>query len=172
MFAGEVQYLHDLDLVESVFIKALRELRIPLLPPNNLENFINDICGNIFELRNIHQRLLEVLYARQREEGPIIKRIGDLYLEAAEKIKYAYPTYIGHQFISEKRLKKEMESNIVFRGVGHGFLLFRGSLCSFFFLCLLVAASTVQWYTSRSPKPLELPFGTFAKMACSARGHP
>ncbi len=58
-----------------------------------------------------NRRLLEVLYVRQREEGPIILRIGDIFLQSAAEFRFAYPTYIGHFPISEKRLKDETEAN-------------------------------------------------------------
>ncbi len=92
------------------------------MPPNQLDDLIDDIFGNILDLRETNRHLLEVLYVRQREEGPIIQQIGDLFLDAATEFRYAYPTYIGHLPVSEKRLKEELESNNAFRlflEVGH-----------------------------------------------------
>lgn len=82
-----------------------------MLAPHLLEDFIDDVFGNILDLRETNRRLLEVLYVRQREEGPIILRIGDIFLQAAAEFRLAYPTYIGHFPISEKRLKEETEAN-------------------------------------------------------------
>lgn len=115
LIAREEQYLQDLDLVESVFIKPLRAADPPIMPSNQLEDLIDDIFGNILDLRETNRQLLEVLYVRQREEGPIIKRIGDIFLHSAAEFQYAYPMYIGHYPVSEKRLKEEMESNTAFR---------------------------------------------------------
>jgi hypothetical protein len=111
----EKQYLLDLDLVESDFIKPLRAANPPILPPNLLEDFIDEIFGNILDLRECNRRLLEVLYVRQREEGPVILRIGDIFLEAATEFRFAYPAYIGHHPLAEKRLKEETEANPNFR---------------------------------------------------------
>ena len=105
-----------------MFIKPLRAVKPPVLPPDQLEDFIDDVFGNILDLRETNRRLLEVMNVRQREEGPIIQKIGDIFLEAATEFRFAYPTYIGHLPISEKRLKDEIDSNAAFRlflEVGH-----------------------------------------------------
>jgi hypothetical protein len=115
LISREEQYLQDLDFVESLFIKPLRAANPPIMPSDQLEDLIDDIFGNIMDLRETNRHLLEVLYVRQREEGPIIQRIGDLFLDAASEFRYAYPTYIGHLPVSEKRLKEELESNNAFR---------------------------------------------------------
>lgn len=101
--------------MESVFIKPLRAANPPIFPPDVLEDVIDDIFGNILDLRECNRRLLEVMNVRQREEGPIILRIGDIFLQAATEFRFAYPTYIGHYPISEKRLKDETDSNAEFR---------------------------------------------------------
>ncbi len=67
------------------------------------------------DLRECNRRLLEVLYVRQREQAPVIQRIGDVFLDAATEFRYAYPRYIGHHPLAEKRLKDEMETNHDFR---------------------------------------------------------
>ncbi|KAJ3514155.1 hypothetical protein NLJ89_g2537 [Agrocybe chaxingu] len=115
LISREEQYLQDIDIIENVFIKPLRSASPPIMPSQQLEDLIDDIFGNILDLRECNRRLLEVLYVRQREEGPIILRIGDIFLDAATEFRFAYPTYIGHYPISEKRLKDEMESNSAFR---------------------------------------------------------
>ncbi|KAF9038576.1 CNH domain-containing protein [Panaeolus papilionaceus] len=114
LIAGEQRYLKDLDLLETVFIRPLRNANPPVVAPNLLDDFIDDIFGNILDLRECNRRLLEVLIVRQREEGPVILRIGDIFLEAAMEFKYAYPEYLGHYPISEKRLAEAIESNPAF----------------------------------------------------------
>ncbi len=115
LISKEEQYIRDLDAVESVFIKPLRSADPPVLPPEQLEDFIDGVFGNILDLRECNRRLLEVLYVRQREQGPIIQRIGDIFLNAAVEFRLAYPAYIGQHSVAEKRLKDEMENNGRFR---------------------------------------------------------
>jgi len=76
-----------------------------------LDEFIEEVFGNILDLRECNKRLIEALYVRQREQAPIIQKIGDVFLDAARSFRYAYPTYVGHLPLAEKRFKEEMETN-------------------------------------------------------------
>jgi hypothetical protein len=115
VISKEEQYVQDLDIVETDFIKPLRMANPPVIPPNQLDEFIDDVFGNILDLRECNRRLLEVMYVRQREQAPIIQRIGDIFLDAATEFRLAYPIYIGHHPIAEKRMKDEVENNSAFR---------------------------------------------------------
>jgi RHO1 GDP-GTP exchange protein 1/2 len=110
----EEQYLQDLDTVETVFIKPLRNAQ-PSIVACNVHDFIEEIFGNILDLRECNRHLLEMLSVRQREQGPIIQFVGDIFLEAATEFRLAYPIYIGHHPLAEKRLKDEIENNAEFR---------------------------------------------------------
>jgi hypothetical protein len=132
MVSKEEQYISDLDTVESVssltirnlcgahiafqlFIRPLRNATPPVMPFAELDDFIEDVFGNILDLRECNRRLLEAMYVRQREQAPVIQRIGDVFLEAATEFRWAYPIYIGHLPLAEKRLKDEMDNNAEFR---------------------------------------------------------
>ena len=82
---------------------------------DRLDEFIEDVFGNILEIRECNRRLLEVMYVRQREEAPVIKRIGDIFLGAATEFRVAYPPYVGRLPLAEKQMKEETESNPEFR---------------------------------------------------------
>ncbi|KAJ7780269.1 CNH domain-containing protein [Mycena maculata] len=111
----EDQYVQDLDTVETVFLKPLRTAIPPVIPLERLEDFIDEVFGNILDLRECNRRLLEVMYVRQREQAPVIQRIGDVFLSAATEFRLAYPIYIGNHPLAEKRLKEEMDANPEFR---------------------------------------------------------
>lgn len=111
----EEQYVHDLDLVESVFIEPLRNSGIQA-SSGSLQEFMDEIFGNIMQIRDINKRLLESLYVRQREQAPVVKEIGDIFLAAAiHDFREAYPLYIGHQPIAERLMREELETNSAFR---------------------------------------------------------
>lgn len=55
------------------------------------------------------------MYVRQREQAPIIQRIGDIFLTAAAEFRLPYPDYVGHLPLAEKRMKDELENNQEFR---------------------------------------------------------
>ncbi|KAG1747883.1 CNH domain-containing protein [Suillus paluster] len=107
----EEQYVQDLDTVEALFIRPLLKAHPPVMPLNKLDEFIEEVFGNILDLRECNRRLVEAMYVRQREQAPIIQRIGDVFLEAAREFRFAYPTYVGHLPLAEKRFKDEIESN-------------------------------------------------------------
>lgn len=115
LITSEEQYIRDLDIVETVFIKPLQRANPPIISPLDLEEFIDEVFHNILDLRECNRRLLEVLYVRQREEGLVINRIGDVFLDAATGFRISYPTYVGHHPIAEKRVREELERNSEFR---------------------------------------------------------
>lgn len=81
------------------------------MPTNKLHEFIEEVFGNILDLRECNRRLVEAMYVRQREQAPIIQMIGDVFFDAARSFRLAYPTYVGHLPLAEKRFKDEIESN-------------------------------------------------------------
>ncbi|KAG6901533.1 hypothetical protein C0995_010832 [Termitomyces sp. Mi166 len=109
----EEQYVQDLDIVEMTFIRPLRRANPPIV--HDVDEFIDDVFGGILDLRECNRRLIEVMYVRQREEGPVIRAIGDVMFDAAVEFRLPYPAYIGHHPIAEKRLKDEMERSPVFK---------------------------------------------------------
>ncbi|KAF9038574.1 CNH domain-containing protein [Panaeolus papilionaceus] len=115
LISKEKQYIDDLNIVESVFIKPLRLAHPPIMTPLVLEEFIEEVFGNILELRDCNRRLLDALYIRQREQQPIIQSIGDILLGAATDFRTVYPVYVGHHPLAEKRMKEELEHNPEFR---------------------------------------------------------
>ncbi|TDL23713.1 Dbl domain-containing protein [Rickenella mellea] len=111
----EALYVQDLDMIEAFFIKPIRSANPPLIRPEELDSFMDDVFGNILDLRECNRRLLEVMAVRQREQSPIIQRIGDVFLTAAAEFRLAYPIYVGNLPVAEKRLKDELEHNVEFR---------------------------------------------------------
>ena len=73
--------------------------------------FIEEVFSNILDLRECNRHLLETMYVRHREQGEVISRVGDIFLNAATEFRFAYPTYVGQLPGAEKRLKEEMEAN-------------------------------------------------------------
>ena len=85
------------------------------MTPLVLEEFIKEVFGNVLQVRECNRQLLEVLYVRQREQGPIVQSIGDIFLNAAADFRTVYPIYVGRHPLAEKRMKEELEHNPEFR---------------------------------------------------------
>jgi len=115
LISKEEQYIEDLKIVESVFIQPLRAADPPIMTPLDLQEFIQEVFGNILELLECNKRLLEVLYVRQREQHPVIQSVGDIFLEIATEFRIVYPIYIGQHPLAERRMKEELEHNPEFR---------------------------------------------------------
>ncbi len=118
MIEKEEQYIQDLEFLDAEVIKPIRTAAAtnqPIIQPQDLDSFIDDIFGNVLDLRETNKRLLENMFVRQREQRPVIQRIGDIFLTAAAEFRYSYPIYMGHLPIAEKRLKDEVETNAEFR---------------------------------------------------------
>ncbi|KAG6841126.1 hypothetical protein C0991_001695 [Blastosporella zonata] len=109
----EEQYVQDLDLVDVHFIRPLRRANPPVV--RDVDEFIEDVFGGLLDLRECNRRLIEVMYVRQREEGPVIRAIGDVMFDAAVEFRLPYPAYIGHHPVAEKRLKDEIDDNPAFK---------------------------------------------------------
>jgi len=95
----------------QVYLRPLRNADPPVIPRDEIDDFVDTVFGNVLDLRECNKRLLETMYVRQREQGIIIQRIGDIFLTAAAEFRLAYPAYVGHLPVAEKRLKDEMEAN-------------------------------------------------------------
>lgn len=116
LISKEEQYVQDLDIIDSVFIKPLRTAKPPVITPSDrLEAFIDQVFFNILAIRECNRRLLEIMYVRQREQAPVIQRVGDILLEAATEFRRSYPAYVGNHPLAERRMRDELENNPEFR---------------------------------------------------------
>ena len=92
-------------------MKPMRLHDPPVIPVDDLDSFMEDVFHNILDVRDVNRRLLEVMEVRQREQKPIIQRIGDVFLTAATDFRIVYADYVGNLPVAEKRLKDESEKN-------------------------------------------------------------
>ena len=92
-------------------MKPLRVANPPIIPLHEIDSFMEDVFHNILDIRDVNRRLLEVMEVRQREQFPLIQRIGDVYLSAATDFRNVYAEYVGNLPVAEKRLKDELEQN-------------------------------------------------------------
>ena len=76
---AERDYVRDLRLIRDVFIDPM--VNTHTLPPNRMEGFIREVFYNVDEILAHHQRLLDALFERQREQHPLIQSIADVILE-------------------------------------------------------------------------------------------
>ncbi|KAF9234404.1 hypothetical protein BU15DRAFT_65762 [Melanogaster broomeanus] len=86
-----------------VFIHPLCSATL-IIPLSKLHEVIEEVFGYILDLRECNKCLVEVLHQ-------FIQTIGDIFVDAARSFRFAYPTYVGHLLLAEKRFKEEVEGS-------------------------------------------------------------
>jgi RhoGEF, Guanine nucleotide exchange factor for Rho/Rac/Cdc42-like GTPases len=81
LLKAEREYVVDLEAMEQIFIKGLRESNPPILG-NGTQEFITTVFRNIHDILVHHQQMLETLFRRQRTTHPLIQSIADIFLES------------------------------------------------------------------------------------------
>jgi hypothetical protein len=93
----------------KVYIRRLRNADPPVIR-GGVHEFMDEVFGNILDLRECNRHFLEMINSRQREQGVIALRIGDIFLNAATEFRPAYTAYVCQLAAAEKR-SQEMENN-------------------------------------------------------------
>ncbi|MCO5573443.1 hypothetical protein L7F22_027214 [Adiantum nelumboides] len=109
----EEEFLNDLELLENLFLNRL--LRSPAVTDDQSslhdeaqrEDFIQEVFSNHIELTNLIRVLVEKLHIRQREDGPVVRHIGDIYLDAALEWGSAFETNMTSFPMAKHRLQRE-----------------------------------------------------------------
>lgn len=52
------------------------------IPQPKLNKFIHDVFFNLDQIRDHHQRMLAALFARQREQHPLLQSVADIILNS------------------------------------------------------------------------------------------
>ncbi|KAJ7650251.1 hypothetical protein FB45DRAFT_887431, partial [Roridomyces roridus] len=113
VFKAEREYVADLDAVRDVFIDGLRSASPPVIPESILNKFIKEVFGNIDEVVAQHHAMLGALFARQREQHPLVQSVSDIVLDMAlnEQFLTSYDVYIKNYPLAESRHRKEFMQN-------------------------------------------------------------
>ena len=87
----------------------------PIIPPERLETFIQDVFHNFRELHVHHKRLLDQLFEIQIQKHPIINSITPPMYEVFLNSRDAYLKYNPNSPIAVYRIDDEMASNPQFK---------------------------------------------------------
>ncbi|CAG8663994.1 30717_t:CDS:10, partial [Racocetra persica] len=110
----EEDYVKDLDLIEELFIKGLRTASPPVIPPNQLESFIQEIFFNVLKIRDHNRKMLERLQKRQKE-NLVVAVIGDIFFDCALEFGNDYIDYNGHFPIADNIIRSTKLKNPEFK---------------------------------------------------------
>ncbi|PWN37942.1 uncharacterized protein FA14DRAFT_105054, partial [Meira miltonrushii] len=109
----EEEFLNDLELLENLFLNRL--LRSPAVTDQQSSlhdekqrlDFVQEVFSNHIELTNVIRALVEKLHIRQREDGPVVRHIGDIYLDAALEWGTAFERNMTSFPMAKHRLQRE-----------------------------------------------------------------
>ena len=93
----------------------MRNAEPPIIPPERLDQFLQDVFHNFLELHAHHRRLIDKLHEIQLEEHPRIKSITAAIFDAALNFREAYMEYIPNYPIAAYRIDEEMTTNPRFK---------------------------------------------------------
>lgn len=111
LIQGEMEYVADLETMESLFVDGLRQADVPIIDRSRLEIFLDDAFHNYRSLLEVHSDLLEKLHDRQTKQHPHFGTVSDLLLDAALNWQDAYMEYVTHYPISKAKVQEEQQRN-------------------------------------------------------------
>ncbi|TDL16579.1 hypothetical protein BD410DRAFT_822834 [Rickenella mellea] len=109
VFKSEREYVSDLEAFREVFIDSLPTAGV--MPPEQLQDYVKETFWNLDEIISHHQSMLGALFARQRDQHPLIQSVTDVILETVLNFRPAYDSYIKHYPIAEARHRTELKKN-------------------------------------------------------------
>ncbi|CAJ0752215.1 24592_t:CDS:10, partial [Entrophospora sp. SA101] len=111
----EEDYINDLIILETVYVKQLRNATPPIIPPERLEEFIKGIFCNVFDgILTDNKKMLHLLKTRQ-QQSHVIEKIGDIFLECAQQFGHHYIKYNENFPFADYLVKNEKLKNHNFK---------------------------------------------------------
>ena len=80
---SERDYVRDLELVQEVFVDPL--VNTSPVPQERLKGFVSEVFYNLNKILVHHRRMLDALFARQREQHPLIQSVADIVLDSESR---------------------------------------------------------------------------------------
>ncbi|KAE8213876.1 hypothetical protein CF327_g2661 [Tilletia walkeri] len=109
----EQQFLADLELLQDLFVDGLKAKNV--IAADEYDNFVKVVFGNHRQLASHIRSLVEELHVRQAEQFPIVRSVGDLFLNAALTWREEYCSAIANYPFAANRVQKEDHKNPAFR---------------------------------------------------------
>ncbi|EGN99254.1 hypothetical protein SERLA73DRAFT_168758 [Serpula lacrymans var. lacrymans S7.3] len=111
VFKSERDYVSDMELVREVFTEPLQSASPPVIPQERLQGFVREVFWNLDQILSHHQRMLGSLFARQRDQHPLVQSVTDIILETSFQFRNEYESYIKHYPLAEEGHRAELKSN-------------------------------------------------------------
>lgn len=102
-------------MILQIYITPLRKAEPPIIPPDRLDQFIEDVFHNYHQVYEHHKKLVDDLHEIQREQHPHINSVTAAIFDAALNFRDAYMEYIPNYPIAAYRIDEEMANNLAFK---------------------------------------------------------
>ena len=79
LIQNERDYVRDLELLSEAFIDPLRNIK-PMASAK-VESFIEEVFSNLNNIKEHHEIMIAALFARQRDQHPLVTSIADIILD-------------------------------------------------------------------------------------------
>ncbi|EMD33527.1 hypothetical protein CERSUDRAFT_87363 [Gelatoporia subvermispora B] len=108
---SEKDYVSDLELIREVYIEPM--INVQAVPEQRIRGFISEVFYNLDRILAHHQRLLAALFARQRDQHPLVQSLADIILHECVQSPFQrdYEDYIKHYPLAEERHRAELKRN-------------------------------------------------------------
>jgi hypothetical protein len=113
-----------------VFIEGLRTAEPPIIREPRLSKYIDEVFGNLRNILFHHKSMLAALFARQRDQHPLIQSVADIILDSElvykltddafihviveatlkSDFRSAYETYIKHYPLAESLHREQLKT--------------------------------------------------------------
>ncbi|RMZ83812.1 hypothetical protein DV738_g1023, partial [Chaetothyriales sp. CBS 135597] len=113
---SEEGYITQLQIIQMLYRDPLESQHSPVIPPKRLAGFINEVFGNVDQVRKVNEDyLLGRLKYRQNEQGPWISGVSDIFREWIRRARPIYVKYAENYPHADFLVRKEADKNISFR---------------------------------------------------------
>ncbi|KAI9753073.1 MAG: hypothetical protein M4579_005345 [Chaenotheca gracillima] len=112
----EDQFMDHLNVLRVLYRDQLMSWQPSIISPKRLGSFTRDVFGKVDAVKSVNEDfLLAQLKYRQQEQGPWISGFSDIFREWVRKARDAYIDYAAVFPNATLLVRKEAESNILFR---------------------------------------------------------
>ncbi|TLD36351.1 Rho1 guanine nucleotide exchange factor 1 [Venturia nashicola] len=108
----ERDFVKDLEYLRDFWMKPLRQPMTSPIPEQRRERFVRTVFSNAPEVYQVNARLADQLTRRQQER-PIVKNVGDIFLENVPRFK-PFITYGSAQLYAKYEFEQEKRVNPAF----------------------------------------------------------
>ncbi|KAL1838681.1 hypothetical protein VTJ49DRAFT_2407 [Mycothermus thermophilus] len=116
IITGEEEYMGQLDVLRLLYRDWLRAWQPPIIAANRMEKFLDAVFGKVDSVQQINkEHLLAQLKYRQKEQGPWIVGVSDLFREWIRKARPIYIEYCQAYPYASFLIRKEAARNLLFR---------------------------------------------------------